>query len=45
MSEIIERETSMRYKGAFCAGLETLPRWFAVYTTPRHEKHVSEIIG
>jgi transcription antitermination factor NusG len=22
-----------------------LPRWFAVYTTPRHEKHVSEILA
>ena len=23
----------------------TLPRWFALYTTPRHEKHVSEILA
>ena len=36
MSEIRERESS---------GTDTLPQWFAVYTTPRHEKHVSEILA
>ena len=31
--------------GHYCAGADTSPRWFAVYTTPRHEKHVSEILA
>ena len=25
--------------------MDTLPRWFALYTTPRHEKHVSEMLA
>ena len=45
MSEIREREINVRNQTAFCAGIETLPQWFAVYTTPRHEKHVSEILA
>jgi transcription antitermination factor NusG len=44
MSEIIEQETSVSIAGAFGAGIDALPRWFAVYTTPRHEKHVFEIL-
>jgi transcription antitermination factor NusG len=44
MSEIHAQETTIGTIGALCAGAETLPRWFAVYTTPRHEKHVSEIL-
>ena len=45
MSEIVERVMSVESKGAFCAGADTSPRWFALYTTPRHEKHVSEILA
>jgi transcription antitermination factor NusG len=45
LSEIAERATSIEINGPFCAGPETSPRWFALYTTPRHEKHVSEILA
>ena len=45
MSEIRERESSVDDIGALCGGTDTLPQWFAVYTTPRHEKHVSEILA
>jgi transcription antitermination factor NusG len=45
MSEMVERAMSVEKNGAFCAGADTSPRWFAVYTTPRHEKHVSEILA
>jgi transcription antitermination factor NusG len=44
MSEISERVTSTIESGLFRADVDTLPRWFAVYTTARHEKHVSEIL-
>ena len=30
---------------ALCAGVDISPRWFALYTTPRHEKHVSEMLA
>jgi transcription antitermination factor NusG len=42
--EIAERSTGVENYGAFCAGVDTAPRWLALYTTPRHEKHVSEIL-
>jgi transcription antitermination factor NusG len=45
MSEIREREVSVGDQAALCAGVEAVPQWFAVYTTPRHEKHVSEIFA
>lgn len=45
MSEIVERATNIENNRAFCAGVDTLPRWYALYTTPRHEKHVSEILA
>ena len=45
MSEIAERATSIEINRPFCADPETSPRWFALYTTPRHEKHVSEILA
>jgi transcription antitermination factor NusG len=45
MSEICEQVTSVSAHGTFCAEEDNLPRWFAVYTTPRHEKHVSEILA
>ena len=45
MSEICEQETGVDNNGAYCAGVDTSPRWFALYTTPRHEKHVSEMLA
>lgn len=45
MSEIWEQETSVRNHGAVYAALDSLPQWFALYTTPRHEKHVSEMLA
>jgi len=45
LSEIAERATSIEINRPFCADPETSPRWFALYTTPRHEKHVSEILA
>jgi transcription antitermination factor NusG len=45
MSEINEQVNSVGSIGAFCLGSSSLQRWFAVYTTARHEKHVSEILS
>ncbi len=45
MSEITERATSLEINSPFCAVLETSAPWFALYTTARHEKHVSEILA
>src|SRR5665213_2537692 len=45
MSEIREQEISIDNSGVLTASADTLPRWFAVYTAPRHEKHVSEILA
>jgi len=45
LSVIAKRATSMEINRLFCAGPETSPRWFALYTTPRHEKHVSEMLA
>jgi transcription antitermination factor NusG len=44
MSEIREQEISVDNSGILGASADNLPRWFAVYTTPRHEKHISEIL-
>jgi transcription antitermination factor NusG len=43
--EIAERSTSVESYGALCAGVDATARWFALYTTPRHEKHVSEMLA
>jgi transcription antitermination factor NusG len=45
MSEIREHEIRVDNIGLLGVSADTLPRWFAVYTTPRHEKHVSEILA
>jgi transcription antitermination factor NusG len=45
MSEIWRQETSPSNLGALFPAADTMPRWFAVYTTPRHEKPVSEILA
>jgi transcription antitermination factor NusG len=44
MSEISEPVTGANDSGLFRPDVDTLPRWFAIYTTPRHEKQVSEIL-
>jgi len=45
MSGIIERATSVANNWAFCPSADVSPRWFAIYTTARHEKHVSELLA
>ena len=45
MSEIIQRQSNVESIEAFCAAAGTMPRWFALYTTPRHEKHVSDMLA
>lgn len=45
MPEIAAQASSLNAIGTLCAGAETSPRWFAVYTTARHEKHVSKILA
>ena len=45
MSEIREQQIRVDNSGLLSASADTLPRWFAVYTTPRHEKHVSETLA
>jgi transcription antitermination factor NusG len=44
MSEIWMEESGVSDHGVHFPVADTLPRWFAVYTTPRHEKHVSEML-
>jgi transcription antitermination factor NusG len=45
MSEIWLQQTSITNPGAAFPTVDSLPCWFAVYTTPRHEKHVSEMLA
>jgi transcription antitermination factor NusG len=45
VSEIRDQEITVDNSGVLIASADTLPRWFAVYTTPRHEKHASEILA
>jgi transcription antitermination factor NusG len=45
MSEIRGQEISISKGVLLGASADTLPRWFAVYTTPRHEKHVSGMLA
>jgi len=44
LPEIIDQIASADNGRAFCAYFDSPPRWFALYTSPRHEKHVSEIL-
>lgn len=44
MFEILERKSDAPNTQALCAGTGTLPQWFALYTTPRHEKQVAELL-
>jgi transcription antitermination factor NusG len=43
--EIVKPTTNVENFGAVCAGVDASLRWFALYTTPRHEKHVSEMLS
>ena len=45
MPEIAAQASSLNAIGTLSAGAETSPRWFAVYTAARHEKHVSKILA
>lgn len=45
MSEIAENVMTINSQAAHFPGADALPRWFAVYTTPRHEKHVAELLA
>ncbi len=44
MSEMWMQDSSVGEHGIQFPAVDILPRWFAVYTTPRHEKHVSEML-
>jgi transcription antitermination factor NusG len=44
MFETIDEVSNVGNIEAFCAGASISPRWFALYTTPRHEKHVAEML-
>ncbi len=45
LSTMCELQTNAHYHEAPCAGVDRLFQWFAAYTTPRHEKHVSELLA
>jgi transcription antitermination factor NusG len=45
MSEIRQRTSNIQDGGAFFTAKDPSPQWFAAYTTPRHEKHVSELLA
>src|SRR6185437_2357005 len=45
MSEIWDQETGVSTPVGLLPTLGAMPQWFAVYTTPRHEKHVATILA
>jgi transcription antitermination factor NusG len=45
LSEMCELVTDLKSNRAFYAADCSSPQWFAAYTTPRHEKHVSEMLA
>ena len=45
LSEICEQMTSTKEQQKHRADLVAAPQWFAAFTTPRHEKHVSEMMA
>src|ERR1700683_1745173 len=45
MFEIIKRVSDVENIEAFCAMAGACARWFSLYTTPRHEKHVAEMLA
>jgi transcription antitermination factor NusG len=44
MSENLQEQTEVIRNNAIWEDAGLAPKWFALYTTPRHEKHVSEIL-
>jgi transcription antitermination factor NusG len=45
MSEILQLTSKIYNAGAVVAAVDSPPQWFAAYTTPRHEKHVAEMLA
>ncbi len=45
MSEILQPTSKIDCPGAVVAAEHLPPQWFAAYTTPRHEKHVAEMLA
>jgi transcription antitermination factor NusG len=45
MSEILQLTSRLYSPGTVVAAEELPPQWFAAYTTPRHEKHVAEMLA
>lgn len=45
MSKMIEIASGNRINEEFYSKADCMPQWFAAYTTPRHEKHVSELLS
>src|SRR5579859_6087816 len=45
LSKICDLRTCANYHESTWAAAETSPEWFAAYTIPRHEKHVSELLA
>jgi transcription antitermination factor NusG len=44
MSEMRTQAMAAQDAGMFCDAADSSPQWFAASTTPRHEKHVSELL-
>ena len=38
-------KTNVMNNEMLCTAVDRSPEWFAAYTTPRHEKHVSELLA
>lgn len=45
MFEMIQLETRVKRNEAISTPIEPVRQWFAAYTAPRHEKHVSELLA
>jgi transcription antitermination factor NusG len=45
MSEICRVNSNMQIRGAVFTDNDPSLQWFAAYTTPRHEKHVAELLA
>jgi transcription antitermination factor NusG len=45
MSEILQLTSRLYSPGKVVTAEDLPPQWFAAYTTPRHEKHVAEMLA
>jgi transcription antitermination factor NusG len=45
MSQICQVSSNMEVNGSVLTVNDPSPQWFATYTTPRHEKHVAELLA